>query len=319
MHWREIPSPLIVIVGPTAVGKTELSIRLAEKVGGEIVSVDSRYFYRGMDVGTAKPTPEEMARVPHHLIDVANPDEVWSLALFKQAAREAIELIHQRGNLPFLVGGTGQYVQAVIEDWQIPEQAPDPRLRTILTQWADEIGPDALHAKLALIDPAAAQKIMASNVRRTIRAFEVFFHTGKRFSEQSQRHGSPYSLLKIGLKRPRSELYERIDLRIEQMFEVGFLQEVEGLLKQGYDPDLPSLSAIGYREAIAFLQGKISLEEAKMLMKRITRQFVRRQSNWFKESDETIHWFDMQINPEQAILDLINSDNGWILPERSVE
>ena len=253
--------PLITLIGPTAVGKTELAIRLAEACAGEIVSADSRLFYRGMDIGTAKPSLEERRRAPHHLIDVADPDEPWSLAMFQKAAQEAIAGIHARRKLPLLVGGTGQYVRAVVEGWVPPPQAPDPDLRRRLETWAEEIGPEELHARLAVVDPEAARRILPGNLRRTIRALEVIFHTGRRFSEQQRKKETPYHLIQIGLTRPREELYRRIDARIEAMFANGFVEEVRGLLERGYAPDLPTLSAIGYGETCAYLRGEISLED----------------------------------------------------------
>lgn len=284
--------PLIVILGPTAVGKTEFAISLAERLNGEIVSADSRLFYRGMDIGTAKPTPAEHARVPHHLIDVAEPHETWSLGRFQQEARAAIEAIYQRGHLPFLVGGTGQYVRAVIEGWQPPRVEGNERLRLILENLGKDQGYNWLHERLQRIDPIAAARIDPRNLRRTVRALEVILLTGRRFSEQRAQGESPYDLLLIGLRRPRPELYARIDARIEAMFQAGLLEETRRLLEQGYSPDLPALSAIGYRECIAVLQGKINVEEAKALMKRATRRYVRHQANWFKESDPNIHWLE---------------------------
>jgi tRNA dimethylallyltransferase len=297
MHWAE-PFPLVVIVGPTGVGKTEVSIRLAERLSGEIVSADSRLFYRGLDIGTAKPSLNERQRVPHHLIDVADPDETWSLAVFQQAARKAIEEIHQREHLPFLVGGTGQYVQAVIEGWTIPPQKPDVRLRQALERWGQEIGPEGLHRRLARLDPEAAQRIDYRNLRRTIRALEVILGTGRLFSAQRSKVPSRYSVQLIGLSRPRAELYTRIDARIDAMLATGLVDELKGLLDRGISPDATALSAIGYREIVAYLQGKTSLEGAIVLMKRHTRQFVRRQSNWFKETDPAIHW--EKVTPETA-------------------
>lgn len=283
--------PLILLIGPTAVGKTELSLQLAERLNGEIVSADSRLFYRGMDIGTAKPTLEERARVPHHLIDVADPDEIWSLAIFQQKATEIIADIHERGKLPFLVGGTGQYVRAVTEGWIPPEVKSDPRLRGVLEGLAENKGIYWLHAGLQRNDPSAAEKIDARNVRRTIRALEVIFTTGQLFSQQRGQSKSPYDLLTIGLKRPREELYQRVDERIEAMFAGGILDEVRGLLDKGYSPELPPLSAIGYRECIRVVNGQMSEEQAKVEMRRVTRIFVRRQGNWFKEDNPDIHWF----------------------------
>ncbi len=298
--------PLILIVGPTAVGKTELSLQLAERLNGEIVSADSRLFYRGMDIGTAKPTLEERARMPHHLIDVADPDEIWSLAVFQQKATEIITDIHARGKLPFLVGGTGQYVRAVTEGWTPPEVKSDPRLRRVLEGLAEENGIYWLHAGLERIDPSAAEKIDARNVRRTIRALEVIFTTGRPFSQQRGQSESPYNLLTIGLKRPREELYQRVDERIEAMFAAGLLDEVRGLLAKGYSPELPPMSAIGYRECIRVINGQMSEEQAKVEMRRVTRIFVRRQGNWFKEDDPNIHWFEAgQENVIELVEELV--------------
>jgi tRNA dimethylallyltransferase len=288
--------PLVVLVGPTAVGKTEISIQLAERLQGEVVSADSRLFYRGMDIGTAKPSPAEMARVPHHLVDIAEPDEPLSLALFQMLAYQAIAAIHQRGNLPILVGGTGQYVRAVVEGWQPPAISPDVRLRKALEDWAREIGPQELHDRLATLDPVAAARIDYRNLRRTIRALEVIFSTGQRFSEQRVHNPSPYQALLLGLNRPRQALYERIDARIRVMLEGGLVEEARELLDKGYTTDLPSLSAIGYHEVLAYLQGKTTLEEAESQMRRNTRIFVRRQANWFKTSDTKIHWFNVDEN-----------------------
>ncbi len=284
--------PLIVIVGPTAVGKTEISIQLAERLGGEIISADSRLLYRGMNIGTAKPSPPEMRRVPHHLVDVADPDEIWSLAMFQRVVHQAIAEIHARGNLPFLVGGTGQYIRAVTEEWKIPEAAPDHRLRKALEKWAEQIGPEGLHLRLAQLDPEAAGRIDPRNIRRIIRALEVILLTGERFSSQKSRGTSRYRLLQLGLTCPRPELYARIDARIDAMLATGFEAEVKTLLVAGYSPELPSLSAIGYRQMIQYLQGEIDLAEAIRLMKRATRQFVRRQANWFKLDALDIQWFE---------------------------
>jgi tRNA dimethylallyltransferase len=288
--------PLIIIVGPTAVGKTEISIKLAKRLHGEIISADSRLFYRGMDIGTAKPTFDEREGVPHHLIDVAEPDEIWNLAIFRREISTLIPEIKARGHLPFLVGGTGQFIRSIVEGWTIPESHPKPALRRALELWGEEIGKVALHEKLNIVDPIAAQKIDPRNMRRTIRAMEVVFNTGKRFSEQRSVVASPYDSLMIGLNRPREELYKRIDARIDMMFENGFVYEVKSLLSLGYSTDLPTMSAIGYREVIDYLDGKTTLEEAKRLIKRATRTFVRRQTNWFKPTDPKIHWFEMGSN-----------------------
>lgn len=283
--------PVILIVGPTAVGKTDLALHLAKHLNSEIVSADSRLFYRGMDIGTAKPTADELARVPHHLIDIVNPDETLSLAMFQKRAGEIIADIHTRGKLPILVGGTGQYVRAVTNGWTPPEVKPNEKLRTVLEKMKEEKGKEWLYAKLKLLDPEAAANIDLRNARRTIRALEVIFTTGSRFSEQRGSGDTPYHLITIGLTRPREELYRRVDERIEKMFTNGLLDEVKTLLDKGYSPDLPSMSAIGYRECVGVIKGQLTIQQAKAEMMRITRVFVRRQANWFKESDPTIRWF----------------------------
>jgi tRNA dimethylallyltransferase len=299
--------PLVILLGPTAVGKTEISIQLAERLDGEIVSADSRLLYRGMDIGTAKPTQEEMGGIPHYLIDVADPDETWSLALYQKEAREAIAGIHQRERIPFLVGGTGQYIRAVTEEWDIPRVEPDARLRRILENWAGVIGLDGLHDRLAVLDPTGAAAIDPRNLRRTVRALEVIFRTGVPFSAQRQKGTSPFDTLQVGLIWPREELYARIDARIDQMLEQGLVEEVRQLVEKGFSPTLPNLSAIGYREIIAYLSGEITLEEAAGLIKRATRVFVRRQANWFKAEDPHIHWFEAGSSSVDKIEALIRS------------
>ncbi len=286
--------PVIFIVGPTASGKTEVGIRLSKKINGEVISADSRYLYRGMNIGTAKPSMEERQGVPHWLIDVADPDEIWSLSIFKKAADEAVQDIYERGKIPVIVGGTGQYIRCILEGWTIPEGEPDHRLRDSLEKWGNEIGADELHRKLSRLDPEAAAKIEWQNMRRTIRALEVIFTSGQKFSSQRKTAESPYNALIYGMKRERSELYNRIDQRVDQMITDGLVEETAALLEKGYSADLPSMSAIGYKEICDFLNKKTSLEEAAQLIKFRTHNFVRRQANWFKESDPAIRW----INPE---------------------
>ena len=287
-------------------------IELAQRLDGEIVSADSRYLYRGMDIGTAKPNLEERARVPHYLIDIANPDETISLAVFQKKAKDIIVDIHTRGKLPFLVGGTGQYVRAVTQGWTPPEVIADEKLRAELGRIAsmEEKGPHWLHARLQFLDPEAAAKIDARNVRRTIRALEVILTTGRKFSKQRGQSNSPYHLITIGLTRPRAELYERVDQRIDAMFENGFVDEVKGLLAapRGYSPTLPSMSAIGYRECIRVVNDQWSVEQAKVEIRRATRIFVRRQANWFKESDPNIMWFRVQAGIQNEIMEYIQQN-----------
>lgn len=282
-----------MMVGPTAVGKTALAIELSQKLGGEIISADSRLFYRGMDIGTAKPSREEMEQIAHHLIDIAEPDETVSLAVFQQKAQAAIVDIHARGKLPFLVGGTGQYIRAVTEGWIPPAAPPDERLRRILEMLREERGGAWLHEKLHAMDAEAAEKIDARNIRRTIRALEVILLTGRKFSAQRAQNVSPYQLIPIGLKRPREELYRRIDERIDLMIARGLMDEVRRLISPPncFSPNLPSMSAIGYREIARVVGGEWTIEQAVAEMRRQTRIFVRRQANWFKESDPGICWF----------------------------
>lgn len=290
----ELAPFLVIIVGPTAVGKTDIAIQVAERLNGEIISADSRLFYRGMDIGTAKPSLEERQNVSHHMIDIANPNETWSLALFQCEARRLVWDIWQRGRIPMLVGGTGQFIRAVTEEWSIPAQAPDETLRDALERWGRQIGAQQLHQKVAILDPEAASHIEPMNLRRSVRALEVIFLTGRLFSEQRTKKSSDFETCQIGLSRPRIELYERVDARIEKMIQDGLLDEVRHLLALGYSPDLPAFSAIGYREMISVLQGKISMEEAVVLMKRYTRQYIRRQANWFKPTDPAIYWFEVE-------------------------
>jgi tRNA dimethylallyltransferase len=302
--------PLVVLLGPTGVGKSDTAIQLAERFKGEIVSADSRLFYRGMNIGTAKPTLEERQRVPHHLIDVADPDQIWSLGIFHREANHAILKISQVGHLPFLVGGTGQFVHSIVEGWSIPAVEPNPHLRKVLSQWAERIGPTEFHRKLAILDPTAAAAVDPSNERRTVRALEVILSTGKRFSEQKKRGHNLYNALLLGLTCPRAELYKRIDERISKMIESGFVEEVQQLLEQGFSPELPTLSAIGYNEMVSYLHGEISLEEAIIIMKRRTRAFVRRQANWFKITDPQIQWFQAGKSTLEDMGDVIDK---WLL------
>lgn len=295
MNKLQVPEknrlPLIIIVGATAVGKTEYSIALAQILDGEIVSADSRLFYRGMDIGTAKPTLAEREGVPHHLIDIAAPDQTISLAEFQQRAQEIIAAIHSRGRLPFLVGGTGQYIRAVVEGWEVPKQPPDLRLRSAIENWAKEIGGERLHSSLSKLDPEAAAAMDWRNIRRTVRALEVIFLTGQKFSSQRRQTLSPYQIKMIGLALPRERLFEKIDHRIEKMFRDGLVDEVKRLLDSGYSPSLPSMSAIGYQQVAAYLTGKLALDDAVTLIKRQTRVFVRRQANWYKLDDPAIEWY----------------------------
>lgn len=307
---KPLKQPLVIILGPTAVGKTAISIALAQRLGGEIVSADSRLLYRGMDIGTAKPTMAEVNIVPHHLIDVAAPDAVWSLGIYQREAYLAIDQIYMRGKLPFLAGGTGQYIRSIIEGWRIPPQRPDIDLRDAITQWAEIIGSEGLHERLERLDPVAASMIDYRNLRRTVRALEVIFKTGERFSDLRLKQSCRYIPLTLGIDRPREILYQRVDQRIEQMLEQGLVQEVQGLLEAGFSPDLPTMSAIGYGEIIQYLQGEIGLDEAVALIKRNTRVFVRRQANWFKPDDDRINWFMISGDDDEG--DVIDEMEAYL-------
>ncbi len=310
MQERDQLPPLVVIVGPTAAGKTELAVCLAEKVGGEIVSADSRQVYRGMDIGTAKATSEEQARAPHHLVDVADPDETLGLAQFQELAYTAIADISARGQVPLLVGGTGQYIMAVVEGWKVPRVPPDEALRRDLYRQAEVEGIDALHARLAALDPVAAGKIDARNVRRVVRALEVCLRTGAPISAHRGKSPPPYRLLMLGLSVTRTELYRRIDERVERMMAAGLEDEVRGLVAAGYGFDLPSMSGVGYGQFAPYLAGEVSLEDVVREIKRATRRFVRHQGNWFREGDVRIHWLDATADPCSAALELVRPFAG---------
>jgi tRNA dimethylallyltransferase len=284
--------PVIMIVGPTAVGKTAAALKLAELINAEIVSADSRLFYRGMDIGTAKPSIEERARIPHHLIDVVDPDETLSLAEFQKRSTQAITDILARDRLPVIVGGTGQYIRAVRFGWTPPPVAPNETLRSELARLASVRGAAWLHERLGFLDPAAAQNVDARNLRRTIRALEVILTTGLPFSKQRGEGEIPYRFITIGLRRTRPDLYARIDSRIDTMLEGGLVEETRKLLQNGYSASLPAFSAIGYSQCAQVIHGDIDLREARLQMQRSSRSLVRRQSNWFKETDPTIIWFE---------------------------
>lgn len=293
---------LLVVAGPTAVGKTALSLDLAEALNGEIVSADSRQVYAGMDIGTAKPTPDERGRVPHHLFDIKRPDEPISLGEYLHLAYLAIDEIHRRGRLPLLVGGTGQYVAAVVEGWQVPEVEARPELRAEYEAMAAQQGKEAVYARLVEVDPDSAARIDPRNLRRVIRALEVTLAAGKPFSELRVKQPPPYRIVQIGLTRPRPILYERADARIERMFAAGFVAEVERLLAAGYTPDMSSFGSLGYREVAGYLAGEYDLAVTKELLRRHTRQFIRRQYNWFSLDNPAFTWFDLEIGSPQDVV-----------------
>jgi tRNA dimethylallyltransferase len=304
------PPSLVVLVGPTAVGKTAAALALAERLDAEIVSADSRYLYRGMDIGTAKPSPAELAHVPHHLVDVTTPDRPWSLAEYQAAAYGAIDGILARRRLPLLVGGTGQYVRAVVEGWQLPPGQPAGALRAELEALLAAEGLPALVERLRAVDPASARQVDLRNPRRVIRALEVATLTGESFVAQRRRRPPPYAVRLLGLTLPRPELYARIDARVESMLAQGLVAEVQRLVAQGYSWDLPAMSALGYREIGQYLRGECDLPEAARRLKRATRQFVRRQANWFKLADPAISWFESRPGVVDAMVHALRNSNS---------
>ena len=285
--------PLIIILGATGVGKTSLAIELARRLAGEIVSADSRQIYQFMDIGTAKPTAKQQALVPHHLIDIAAPDYNLSLAEYQDAAYRAIDALHQRGKIPLLVGGTGQYLSAVEEGWSIPRVPPDRELRAELERFAGENSRAALHERLREVDPIAAERIHPNNMRRVIRALEVQLLTGLPISALQAKRAPPYRIFRLGLQLPRSVLYPRVDARVDAMIEAGLVAEVAHLLDMGYSRRLPSMSGLGYLEIAAHLLDGSPLEEAIERSKYSTHEFIRQQDVWFRGHDNGILWHNV--------------------------
>jgi tRNA dimethylallyltransferase len=292
---------LIAIIGPTATGKTKLAIELALHFNGEIINADSRQIYRYMDIGTAKPTKEELAAVPHHLVDIITPDKEFSLAEYQQLTGKTIQDIQERGKIPFLVGGSGLYVWTVLEGWVIPKIAPDSGLRQELEKRAGMGQGAELYEDLRQIDPAAAAKIDPRNIRRVIRALEVNKLSETPFSELQKKQSPPFQTLIIGLTADRQELYRRADERVESMLKQGFVEEVGSLQKMGYTLTLPSMSSIGYREIGQYLNDEMTLDAAVYKIKTGTHRFIRHQYAWFRLKDERIKWFDVEKAPEPEI------------------
>lgn len=302
-------APLVIVTGPTAVGKTAISIALAKKIGGEIISADSMQVYRHMDIGSAKVTPEEMEGVPHHLIDICDPAEDYNVVAFQKSCKAAIAEILERGKIPILAGGTGFYIQAVLRDIDFTENREEPLFRKSLEEEAVQRGPQVLHDRLAQVDPQAAKKIPAGNVKRVIRALEFFHLTGQKISEHNEREkerGDAYNACYFVLDDDRNRLYERIDLRVDQMLEKGLVEEVEKLKAMGCVRGMTSMQGIGYKEILDYLNGECTLEEAVYRIKRDTRHFAKRQLTWFRREPEVI-WIHRdqfrQQNRNEAILD----------------
>lgn len=282
---------VLFIVGPTASGKTDAALAVADALSAcgkhaEVVNADSRQVYRRMSIGTAKPMPSELARAPHHLFDVADPTDGFNLATFLRLARGAISDIVERGNVPVVAGGTGQYVWGLVEGWQAPGVPPDPEARSRL----EAEGSAALYTRLQKADPASAESIDPRNLRRLVRAMEVIEATGLPFSEQRTKSSPGFAPLVLGITIPRDALYERIDARVDAMLESGLVEEVRGLLAGGNARDVPAFSSVGYREVCAYLAGEITLDQATAKMKTETHRLARSQDNWFSATDERIHW-----------------------------
>lgn len=283
--------PLIVLTGPTAVGKTKLSIRLAKAVGGEIISADSMQVYRSMDIGSAKIRPEEMEGVPHYLVDVLDPREEFHIVKFQQMAKEAIEKIYANGHIPILVGGTGFYIQAIVKDIDFTENEENTEIRAKWEKFAKDYGAESLHEELRKIDPKSADAIPAANVKRVVRAMEFYELSGKPISEHNEEQKakeSPYNYAYFVLNDHRELLYERIEKRIEEMLGEGLVEEVSGLKEQGLTRNMVSMQGLGYKEILDYLDGNLTLEEAVYILKRDTRHFAKRQLTWFRREPEVV-------------------------------
>lgn len=292
--------PLVVLLGPTAVGKTALSLTLAQEHGGEIVSADSRQLYRGMDIGTAKATPAERLQVPHHLIDIRDPDQTVTLAEYQALATAAIEEIQTRGRLPFLVGGTALYLRAVMLGLRIPQAPPDAALRASLDERLARDGLEPLVDQLLVLDPGARETVDLRNPRRVLRALEIVLVTGRPKAEMEGASPPPWRIVTIGLTRARRSLHARVDARVEAMIAEGLVEETRRLLDR-YDPRLPALSSLGYREIGAFLRGELTLAQATARIQIETHRFVRHQETWFRKM-EGVTWFDLdEVSPEVVI------------------
>lgn len=287
--------PILVIVGPTAVGKTGLAIRVAKQVDGEIISADSMQVYKGLDIGTAKPTEAERQGVPHHLLDVVAVDQEFSVADYQLMVEDILMDLAKRGKTPILTGGTGLYIRAVLEGFVFDSQGKDDDLRARLQEVAESQGNIALHRRLAVVDPDTAKRLHPNDRRRVIRALEIYHTTGQTISQHldAQKQLKPrHQAVKFGLARNRPRLYQRIDARVDQMIEAGLLDEVKNLLEQGLAEGATAMQALGYKELVGYLRGEYDLAEAIRLLKRDTRRYAKRQLTWFRR-DEEIIWLDL--------------------------
>jgi len=300
-----VAPPLIVIVGPTAVGKSDLAFDLALKINGEIVSADSMQIYKLMDIGTAKPEVSKRNIVRHYMIDIVYPDEEYSVALYKQDAEKAIEKIYSKNKIPIVVGGTGLYINSIINKVNYSESGPDKNFREQLDNLSNEKGIEYLHNMLYKIDPVSAKKISVNDKKRIIRALEVYYRTGKPISYYQQlsnnQPNTKYNTLIFGLTMNRTILYDRIERRVDIMINKGLVEEVRSLLSMGYDERLNSMQAIGYRQILGYLRGKLGLNEAINLIKRDTRRYAKRQLTWFRNNDR-VEWFDLDKIDEEDII-----------------
>jgi tRNA dimethylallyltransferase len=300
--------PLIVILGPTGVGKTALGVAIACALNGEIIGADSRQVYRYMDIGTGKPDATQLAAVPHHLLDVVTPDDNLTLSRYQKLAYAAIDDVHARGKLPLLVGGTGQYLTAVVEGWSIPEVPPDEMLRAELEAFAKEHGAESLHARLYALDAESAATIDPRNLRRVIRAIEVTILTGQKFSALQRKTPPSYRMLHIGLTMPtREQVYARADVRVDAMMAAGFLDEVRRLLEMGYARTLPSMSGLGYSQVAAHLLDGASLHEMITKTKHDTHDFIRRQYTWFRGHDLGTLWHNSNENQTDVLIEQVEA------------
>lgn len=306
--------PLIILAGPTAVGKTELSLKLAQHLKTEIISADSMQVYKRMDIGTAKPSREEREAIPHHLIDLVEPDQNFSVADYQRSFEQTVTTIYAKGKLPLLTGGTGLYIRACIQAYNLEPGEPLPDLRTELRDQAKQYGPDYLHQRLAKIDPVAAAKIHPNDLRRVIRALEVFQITGVPISQLQQKRGDDfkYNVIYLFLNRERDELYRRIELRTDRMISGGLVEEVVSLLENGFSPQLKSMQSLGYKQICSYLQGAVSLEEAVASIKQETRRYAKRQLTWFRK-EPVDYWINISGDSQEffgVILDYIEGRLG---------
>lgn len=311
--------PLLILTGPTAVGKTDLSIALAKRINGAVISADSMQVYRGMDIGSAKVTPEEMQGVPHYLIDVLDPGDEFHVVRFQEMAKAALQEIYAKGQIPIIAGGTGFYIQALLYDIDFTDQDEDTALREHYAQLAEEHGNEYLHEMLRQVDPVSAEMIHANNVKRTIRALEYFEKTGEPISkhnEEERAKESPYDFRYFVLTDERAHLYERIDRRVDLMLEAGLVEEVKRLRAQGCHKGMVSMQGLGYKEILSWLDGEIPYEEAVYLLKRDTRHFAKRQLTWFRRERDVI-WLnkpDYDYDDSRILEDILKNitAGGWL-------